>query len=201
MKEAVMRAPVACLTATLAFVFSLTAAQASKPDLSRWFSNATSWSASLDGTAMKHPDFLPGTSWRTMHCGGSGVPIGNGIWQLVKYDRAHGIGLAMATTDQCSVALFKAPAPGVTVPSADLSAMKTARGIHIGSRYETVLATYGGKPVKHGSHFLSAYISGIYDTTVGNPKKSLMLPQIVTLVFDNDRVSSITISVDESGMF
>jgi hypothetical protein len=155
----------------------------------------------MDGTAMKRPDFLPGTSWKTMHCDGRGVAIGNGIWQLVKFDRTHGIGLAMATTDQCSVALFKASSPGVSVPNADLTGMSTARGIHIGSTYQSVLSTYGGKSAKRGRHFLVAYTSAVPDTTLGSPHKAITLPQTITLVVDNGRVSAITITVDEGGMF
>lgn len=187
---------------TLLFTFSLAAARAAHPDLGPWFYDATGLSeSSIDGTTMKSPDFLPGKSRRSMHCGARGVPIGNGIWQLVQFDRAHGIGLAMASTDQCSVAVFKASAPAVNVSHADLSTFSTGRGIRIGSTYESVLAAYGGKPAKRGAHFVTAYASGVTDTTVGAPHKRVTLPETITLVFDNDRISAITVTVDESGLY
>ena len=37
--------------------------------------------------------------------------IQSGIWELQKYDRVHQFALASATTDQCSIALFRAAPP------------------------------------------------------------------------------------------
>jgi hypothetical protein len=100
-------------------------------DLSDWFYTATAAHQSGTAAATTKPDFLPGKTMRSMHCGDAGVAIGGGIWQLVKYDRKHGIGLAVASTDQCSVSVFKASPPGLTVPDGDLSQASTGRGVRI----------------------------------------------------------------------
>lgn len=191
-----MRIPVTCV---LVGAIAFGTAQAAT-DLGRWFSTATAWNVNSNGRALSRPDFLPGTSMRSMRCRGSGVPLGNGIWQLVKYDRRHQIGLAAATTDQCSVALFKAPAPGVAVADADLSNYRTGRGIHIGSTYREVLSTYGGAPVKHARHFVLAYTATVPDKSAAT-NKPVKDDEVITLVLDDERVSSIVVSIDLSGLF
>jgi hypothetical protein len=118
------------------------------------------------------------------------------VWQLLRYDRAHHIAFAAATTDQCSVALFRAPAPPVTVPNADLSGYSTRLGLRIGSSYESVRSTYGGGPQKSGSRFVVAYTSRVPGETVSMPKKKVGLPQEVTIVVDAGRVSAISIYTD-----
>lgn len=114
--------------------------------MGQWFSTATAWNVNSNARALSKADFLPGTSMHSMRCGATGKPIGNGIWQLVKYDRRHRTGLAAVSTDQCSIAVFKAPPPGVPLPDADLSDLRTGRGLHIGSPYGDVLSAYGDRP-------------------------------------------------------
>jgi hypothetical protein len=170
-------------------------------DLSAWFFGATAAESSGTASATIEPDFLPGKSMSSMHCGGTGVAIGGGIWQLVKFDQTHGIGLAVASTDQCSVSLFKASPPGVTVPDADLSALSTGRGLHVGSTYADVLAAYGGKRMTQSGRFVVTYASSVAGTGIAHPNKKIDNPETITLVIDNDRVSAITVSVDLSGEF
>ena len=136
-----------------------------------------------------------------MHCGESGVALGSGIWQLVKYDRAHGIGLAVASTDQCSAAVFKAPPPGVGVPDADLSLLSTGRGVRVGSTYAKLLATYGGKPNAKTARFVVVYVARIPGTSVAQPHKKIDNSESLTFLIDRGRVSAITTSVDLGGEF
>lgn len=170
------------------------------PDLSHWFFTATASMSSGSWAGTIEPDYLGGTSMRAEHCGADGVGIG-GVWLLVKYDRTHHIGLAAASTDQCSVAVFEAIPPGVNVPDADLSQYRTGRGIHIGSSYRDVIAAYGGSPAKHGSRFVVRYTAGIPDTTFAMPHKRITDDEILTIVITNDRVTSITSYVDLAGKF
>jgi hypothetical protein len=138
-----------------------------------------------------------------MACGGNATaaPILAGIWQLEKYDRAHQLAMAAASTDQCSVALFAAPPPAVRVPAGDLTQLRTGRGLHIGSTYAQVLAAYGGRPVKHGTRFVAAYDAFVPAETESLPRKLVQLPEYVTLVLVNERVASITISVDLGSLY
>ncbi|MBV8171863.1 MAG: hypothetical protein JO219_08020 [Candidatus Eremiobacteraeota bacterium] len=179
---------------------SLTCAVAATMNLDQWFSAATQFNASVTSTSIARPDFI-GASEKT-NCHWVTNPklpqLQSGIWQLQKYDRTHHIGLAVATTDQCSSALFRASTPPVRVPDADLSNAGTARGLKIGSPYSQVLSIYG-PPQKHGAHFVTRYSSDIPEVTAaGKPTK---VPQDITIVVDNDRVSSITIYIDLGGLF
>jgi len=183
----------------IALSIALKAAQASV-DLDRWFFDATASQAKVKATQITKPDFLGGSSLSTnCHFPYNGkLPALAGVWQLLKYDRKHQIGLAYATTDQCSSALFKASPPPASVPDADLSQYGTARGLKIGSSYAQVLSTYG-PPARHGQHFVAAYSASVPSTDLKN--KPIKLPEIITLVIDDGKISSITIYVDEGGLF
>jgi hypothetical protein len=189
--------------AIVVFGVALSRAQASTADLNHWFLNATQFEASVTAHAIAQPDFLGGTSMRAQ-CGftynGHLPAIHYGVWQLLKYDRTHHIGLAAATTDQCSAAVFRASTPAVAVPDGDLSKYSTGRGLHIGSTYAQVLALYG-PPAKQGQHFVTVYTADVPDTTESLPKKPVKLPEVITIVIDDGHVSSITVYVDESGLF
>lgn len=174
------------------------AAGASGQDLSAWFFGATSVHQSGKAVTTT-PDFLPGKSMTSMHCGRAGVAIGGGIWQLVQYDRRNHIGLAAASTDQCSIAIFKASPPGVSVPDADLSQTGTGRGIRIGSAYSDVLAAYGGKRVNRSGRFVVTYAADVPGTSITHPKAKIKDPETIIFVIENGRVSAMTVSVDLGG--
>lgn len=191
-----MRFPITCFSTLAAFSMAVGTAGASA-NLARWFFNASAAESSGSAIGTIKPDYLGGPSLHAMHCGASGVSLG--IWQLVKYDRTHHIGLAAASTDQCSVSVFAASPPNVKVPDADLSSYSTGRGIHVGSSYEDVIAAYGGKPSKTGSHVVLRYTSSIPSKTVTN--KAVNDDEVLTIVISNDRVTAITASIDLSGEF
>lgn len=195
-----MRSAARALLAVAALVTALGTVTAAH-DLSDWFFGASAARESGTASATIEPDFLPGKSMSSMHCGGTGVAIGGGIWQLLKYDRTHHIGLAVASTDQCSVSVFKASPPDAAVPDADLSALSTGRGLHVGSPYADVLAAYGGKRVTQSGRFVVIYASSVAGTGIARPAKKIENPETITLVIDDDRVSAITVSVDLSGEF
>ncbi|HEY1883250.1 MAG TPA: hypothetical protein VGG51_09465 [Candidatus Cybelea sp.] len=165
-------------------------------DLSDWFFGATAAHQSNTAVATIKPDYLPGSSLRAMHCGASGVAIGGGIWELVKYDRKHGIGLAAASTDQCSVAVFKAPPPGVTVPDADLSQLSTGRGVRIGSPFKDLVAAYGGKPVEKSGRFIVTYAATVPGTSAASPPKKVDDAESLIFVIENGKVMAMTVSID-----
>lgn len=199
-----MRRPrLAALPIAGALMLAFVPALAAPADLTVWFVRATAYHDSTPARRMAAPDFLPGTSMQSMECGGGETTalINQGIWELKKYDRTHRLALAAASTDQCSVALFAAPAPAVRVPNADLSRYRTGRGLHIGSTYAQVLAVYGGRPVNHGPRFVAAYYAFVPGLTDSLPRKQVQLPEQVTLVLVNERVSSITISVDLGSLY
>lgn len=194
-----MRPVLACTLAAASFAASIAVAAAA--DISQWFFGATALHGSnAVATRTSRPDFLGGTTQAAMHCGADGRGIG-GTWLLAKYDRRHNIGLAVASTDQCSAVVFKAPPPGIVVPDADLSSYRTGRGVHLGMSYPDVLAVYGGKPVERGAHFVVAYLADVPGTTVSLPHRRVKMPQTITLVFDDGRVSSIGIEIEEGGLF
>jgi hypothetical protein len=166
-------------------------------DLMTWFTHATAYNTQSHTIAMTKPEILPGTP-RAMTCRyKEHLPDINGIWQLLSYDRVHHIALAAATTDQCSVALFKAPAPPIAAPDADLSGYSTRLGVHVGSTYDSVRAIYGGGPRNSANHFVVTYRSNQPGESVSHKKVSL--PQVVTIVVDDQRVSSISIYTDLAG--
>lgn len=174
---------------------------AAQPDQTAWFMRATGYHAATASRALRAPDFLPGTSLKTMACGLTGLPILNGIWVLAKYDRRHGIALAAASTDQCSVAVFAASPPSVHLPNADLSGYRTGRGLHIGSTYADVLRIYGSPVARYSRHFIAAYSASIPATTDTLPRQRVLLPELITLVITNGRVASMTLSVDMGGLY
>lgn len=192
------RLALACAVAMLAFA---SAPAPAAENIDRWFMNATDFNQNVGGVEIAKPDFLGGPTMRTQ-CrwdnSGKAPVLQNGIWQLVKYDRVHQIGLAVATTDQCSSSVFKASAPPVSAPNGDLTNYATGRGLKIGSPYSQVLSLYG-PPAKHGQHFVVAYTANVPDTDLhGKPVK---LPEAITIVVDNGTVSAITIYVDMGGLF
>jgi hypothetical protein len=196
-----MQYRLALVCATTLLAFASAQAHAAAENIDRWFLNATQYDQNVTGAQIAKPDFLGGTTMRTQ-CrwdnSGKAPALQNGIWQLVKYDRAHHIGLAVATTDQCSSSVFKAPTPPVNAADGDLTNYGTGRGLKIGSPYAQVLSLYG-PPVKHGQHFVAAYTANVPDTDVRG--KPIKLPEVITIVVDNGTVSAITIYVDEGGLF
>lgn len=192
-----MRFTITCFSTLAAFLVAFGTAGAA-PNLAHWFFNATAAESSGPAIGTIAPDYLGGSSMHAMHCGANGVSLG-GIWQLIKYDRTHHIGLAAASTDQCSVAVFAASPPSVNVPDANLSSYGTGRGIHVGSSYKEVIAAYGGSPSKDGSHLVLRYTSSIPSKTVTN--KPVNDDEVLTIVINDDRVTAITDSIDLSGEF
>jgi hypothetical protein len=174
-------------------------ASASSDNLTSWFVKATAYTTQGRTTSMVKPDPLPGTPSGMACRYQDGRPNFNGVWQLLSYDRTHHIAFAAATTDQCSVALFRAPAPPQAVPDADLSSYSTRLGVHIGTAYSSVRSVYGGGPQKTASHFVVQYSSNVPGETVTHKKVSL--PQVITIVVDAQRVSSISMYTDLSGEF
>lgn len=188
-------------TLCLAAAFAIPAGAAWSADLTQWFLTATAAETSGPSAGTVKPEFLGGRSMHAEHCGANGVRLA-GVWQLIKYDRTHHIALAAASTDQCSVAVFEAATPGVNLPDADLAGYATGRGgIHIGSAYREVIAAYGGAPPKHASRLVLRYTARIPDETVGTPHKHISDDEVLTIVIDNDRVTSITSYIDLSGEF
>ncbi len=182
--------------AVIACAVSSQGAAGASDALTAWFIRATAYNTESTTIKMLKPELLPGKP-QSMRCRyEEGRPGLAGVWQLLMYDRTHNIAFATATTDQCSIALFRAPAPSVTVPNADLSGYSTRLGLHIGSSYETVRSIYGGGPKKTASHFVVEYSSTVPGETVGSPKKKVSLPQTVTIVVDGQRVSAISIYTD-----
>lgn len=118
-----MRPGLTCMLLAASFAALSSAVPAADTN---WFFGATSLNGSRSATRTSRPDYLGGATQAAMHCGadGRGIP-GSGVWLLTKYDRVHQIALAVASTDQCSAALFKAPPPGIPAPDADLSAYRT----------------------------------------------------------------------------
>jgi hypothetical protein len=96
--------------------------------------------------------------------------------------------------------VFRASKPSVSVPDADLSKYATGRGLHVGSTYQQVLSTYGGKAM-HGAHFVARYAATVPGQTVSEPPKHIDLPETITLVVDDGHVSAITIDIDLGGEF
>jgi hypothetical protein len=188
--------PAFLIVAALAFLTSA----ADGADVGPWFAKWSHVFASVHATPISKPDFVPGTTRKSMHCGDTG-PVGAGTWSVLKYDRAHHIALAVSGTDACSLALFTAPPPsGVALPNADLSGYGTGRGhIHIGSTYAQVVAAYGGARASRGSHFLAAYTATLPGQTVTDPPKPVPLPETLTFAIDNGRVTAISVYIDLAG--
>lgn len=191
------------------FCLVLGSARAAPPDLYAWFVRATAWQAPGTEQKIAAPDFLGGErvfndfrlqSLCSFKFDTPALPSMSPFWHLLKYDRKHHLGLAAEHDDGHGCALFKAPTPAVTVPDADLSQASTGRGLRIGSTYAQVLATYGS-PAKRGRHFVTSYSAGVPGVTVSRPRRTIQLPQLITLVIDNGRVSSILIYVNEGGLY
>jgi hypothetical protein len=176
------------------------AASANSANLDSWFLSATSFNAPGTSAHTSKPDFLGSSDWKS--CAGghfeANVPNFYGVWTLLKYDPKHHIALARGVTDQCSLALFKAPPPAVKVADADLSQYGTVRGLHIGSPYSKVLALYG-PPVKHGGRFVTSYSASVPAIAIN--RQHVDLDQRITLVVENGYVRSISIYIDEAGLF
>jgi hypothetical protein len=160
---------------------------------------ATAYNTQSKTTTMAKPEVLPGKPSNMTCRYEDNLPNFNGVWQLLRYDRVHHIAFAAATTDQCSVAVFHAPAPAVKAPDADLSGYSTRLGVRIGSTYDSVRSIYGGGPRNGASHFVVRYSSSVPGLTATVPRKNVALPQIVTIIVDGQRVSSVSIYIDRAG--
>lgn len=155
-------------------VSAFTPLRAYSADADTWFARAAEVNSSGNGTQLAKPDFLPGSSMKSL-CHVSGLPGTHlsGTWRLIAYDRAHRIGLAAAGTDECAVALFSASTPPVKAPSANLSAYRTARGLHVGSAYADVVSAYGGPPAARG-HIVRHFFAHVRNAqTLGTPKRTV----------------------------
>jgi hypothetical protein len=188
------------LALTIAILgIALNSALASSVNVDAWFLRATAFDAPGTLKEMATPDFLCGKTFESIFRSGCDVRVSHpvpyfyGEWELLRYDRKHHIALAEVTQDQLSMALFNAPMPALTAPDADLSQLSTGRGLRIGSTYAQVLSLYG-PPVKHGRHFVTSY-SATFPTTYLNVHKPAKLHERITLVIDDDRVSSIAIYI------
>jgi hypothetical protein len=168
--------------------------------MDRWFLSATAFNAPGASQQISKPDFLGSSDWKS--CAGdrfeATAPSFYAVWSLLKYDAKHHIGLARGVTDQCSLALFKAPPPSVTAANADLSQYSTVHGLRIGSPYSQVLALYG-PPIKEGQRFVTSYSASV--PAVAFNHKHVDLDERITLVIVDGYVSSISIYVDEAGLF
>lgn len=195
-----LRLRVRGLGALIIVLFSvvLGPAQAAPTALYSWFARATAWDAPGTSQKIAAPDSF-GSPCAFKYDRGTSPSI-SPFWSLLKYDRKHQIGLATEHNDGHGCAVFNAPTPPATVPDADLSQARTSRGLRIGSTYAQVLAAYG-PAAKRGQHFVTSYSAGIRGVTVALPHQTIELPQRITLVIDNGRVSSIVIYVDESGLY
>lgn len=192
------------------FVLAFNSAQAAQADLSQWFLRATAFDAPGTHKPIATPDFLGGKrqgdlqdvqSLCAFKWNFKSWPLTYDGWLLLKYDRKHHIGLAAPHDDANGCALFKAPAPAGTVPDADLSQSSTGRGLRIGSTYAQVLSIYG-PPVKHGRHFVTSYSATVQAVAEARQQhKQVELPERITLVIDNERVSSILIYIEESALY
>ena len=190
------------------FVSALSSTQAKPADLSQWFLDATAWDAPGTSAAIATPDFLGGKRQIGDHavqslCNvdyGAGLPSIYALWSLLAYDRKHHIGLAAPHDDADGCALFQAHTPAGAVADADLSQAGTGRGLRIGSSYAQVLSIYG-PPVKHGRHFVTSYTATVPGKTRYLPYKPVKLPERITIVVDNDHVSSILIFINEAGLY
>jgi hypothetical protein len=173
---------------------------AAGPNLDAWFLNATSFNTPGTSQHISKPDFLGSSDWQSCAGGHFEANVSNfyGVWSLLKYDPAHHIALARGVTDQCSLALFKASPPAVKVADADLSQYSTVRGLRIGSPYSKVLALYG-PPVKRGRRFVTSYSASV--PAIAMDHKHVDLDERITLVVENGYVSSISVYIDEAGLF
>lgn len=207
-REILMRLLVICALIVAIYAFTLGSTQAAPPDLSRWFLDATAWNAPGTSTAIATPDFLGGKrqigndsvqSLCDFNYGQAHASL-YALWNLMAYDRKHQIGVATLHDDSNGCALFEAPTPAVTVPDADFSQSSTGRGLRIGSPYARVLSIYG-PPEKHGRHFVTSYSSTVPGKARYIPYKPVKLPERITIVIDNGRVSSILIFIDEAGLY
>ena len=168
--------------------------------MDRWFLSATSFNA--PGTARKiaKPDFLGSSDWRS--CAGdrfTAIPGSfYGVWALLEYDTKHHIAFARGVTDQCSLALFRAPPPPIRAATADLSNYRTVRGLRIGSPYSQVLALYG-PPVKHGTRFVTSYSALVPAIALNHTR--VTLNERITLVIVDGYVSSMSVYINEAPLF
>lgn len=191
----------------VALVFAPAAVSADTPQIpDSWFLDATSFNAPGTAQPISRPDFLASPNWinGTDTCLAKRWPTDDyppnfyGVWSLLEYDTKHHIALARGWTDQCSLALFKAPPPGIKVADGDLSKYSSARGLHIGSPYSQVLALYG-PPVKHGERFVTSYSAEVPSIAVS--KRHVTLDQRITLVIEHGAVSSISVYIPTMAMY
>lgn len=199
-----MRHAIPPLLAVGASLALLAAAPSTTAELTAWFLHATSYDSAPSYVRTTKADYIGGNSLSMMPCKAwdKPQPVFNNFWQLWRYDRKHGIALAAGTTDQCSAAIFTAPMPSsVSVPDVDLSHYGTGRGLHIGSTYGDVLSTYGGAPVKHAGRFVLGYAATAYGHAVTTGHPLVKLPERITIVVQNDRVTAISIYIDAAALY
>ena len=207
-REKLMRLLATYALVIAVFTLTIGSTQAKPLDLRQWFLDATAFNAPGASTAIAAPDFLGGkrqiedTPAQSL-CDadyGAGLPSIYALWNLLAYDRKDHLGLAAPHDDADGCALFKASTPAWNVADADLSQSATERGLRIGSSYAQVLSIYG-PPVKHGRHFVTTYRAAVPGKTRHLPYKPVMLHERITIVIDDDRVSSILIFINESGLY
>jgi hypothetical protein len=171
---------------------------AAADDLTAWFMRATAFNTQSKTIAMARPEILPGT------------PRSMGLSLYSTSPEFYGRLAAPKLRSRASYRIrdrddrsvqSRAPAPGLAVPNEDLSGYTTRLGVHIGSTYDGVRKIYGGGPPKSASHFVVQYSSDVPGETLSIPHKKIAMPQIVTVVFDQQRVSSISIYTDIGGEF
>ena len=190
------------------FFMLLLPSQAASADLSTAFLHAAAFDNAPAYTPMSKPDFMGADSFAKMHCAAdTDGPLFNNFWHVRRYDSKHHIVLAFYANDACGAAIFVVPKTPVIgrnygnlspdVPNIDLSHYSTGRGLHIGSTYEDVLSTYGGKRAKHQGRFVLGYSATAHARSEKIGHALVNLPERITIVIDGDRVSSISFYVDD----
>lgn len=199
-----MRHMVRCALCASLFGLALAAAGAATPNLDAWFLRATAFDAPGTMAKITAPDYIGGKDSRGEQSCYLPVAPTKSVWFLHNwflryYDRKHHIALAAPHDDVDGCAIFEAPTPPSPVQDGDLSSVRTARGLHIGSTYAQVLAVYG-PPAKPGRHVVTSYSAKVPAVTVTSAHRNVLLPERITLVIDDGRVTSILISIDEAGL-
>lgn len=180
-------------------VIATPAAQATQRAIpSSWFENATGVYAKVPVVAIDKADYLPGTTrddvCRVAKVRGTPVDV---LYELQAYDPAHHLGLANFVTDGCHVVIFSAvlPAGSPPVRRADLSGYHTARGLRVGSPYADVRRVYGA-PRNSSAHFVMKFSASTGKERGYENDEMVDVPEQITIVVDNQRVTSIAVMID-----